>query len=284
MKKIVFSTTICIFLITFIAGISIVFGAANDAATKPIIENKINQFENIKKIIRQIDTLYEKGVQHNYQQSGMLIIKISLDLCQKALKTYPDDYEILWRFSRSCSQYAETAVILNREDWKEIGKKWGEQGIISADKAQTIEPERVEAYFWQVVSIGKYNNAVGVWNAMKKGFLPKIQHSIKKSYEIDKTYLDYSPVWSSFLINWSLPKMFKRDDKAYAFFKEFESNTSWSFEPYVRYPKAAEYLMSLDDKNARAGARKLLNLALSDPNPRKYYYDRAKKMIDKVEH
>ncbi len=231
--------------------------------------------------IIEIDTLLERGMKENYKKSGMALVKKSLDLCLNLVEDNPNNYEVLWRCSRSCAQYAEAAFGLQAEQWKEISSKWGKRGMEFGAKAQKIEPERVEAYYWQLHSLGRYAKVTGLITAIREGFKKMSDHSIVKMYKIDKSYLDYSPVYMMAMRYYELPWPMKDKKKALKYYNEFSANTKWQWEPHLKYPNVAKLLIGLKKEHYIQEAKKLLDFMISDPHPRPYYQSMAKKLLKK---
>ncbi len=58
--------------------------------------------------------------------------------------------------TKSLREYAEAAMIMKMDGWRDYCVKWGRLGISYSDKVKAIEPKRVEAYYWQAQCIGKH--------------------------------------------------------------------------------------------------------------------------------
>jgi hypothetical protein len=228
--------------------------------------------------LQRIDGLLEKGTDENDRASGLDLMKASLDLCLKCMEERPDDYEVLWRCARSAHQYAETARNQQAAGWKETCKEWGRQGMEIAGRAQGIEPERVEGYFWQAACIGVYSDGTGVMTAVKEGFYKKSKNAMAKAYELDKSYNDYDPVFGSAMFWIALPFPLKSKKKALEYYREFEQSTTWTVRPYLRRLYGADLLMQVKPKGYKEEAKALLDHALQAPHLQKYYKDWAEEL------
>lgn len=237
---------------------------------------------NNTELIKQIDTLFENGLKENYKASGMTTLKQSLDLCLESKEKFADDYDILWRTARSAVEYAEVSKTLQIEGWKKNCRQYGKMGMNIAEEAQKIDPNRVEAYWWQVKSIGKYADGAGIVTAIKEGFYGKSKNSMGKAYEIEKSYCDYGPVHAHCMFYHTLPWPMKDKKKALKYYEEFAANTKWTFDPYIEYQITAEFLMTLKGEEYQKEARRLLEIAISDYPHYEYYHDRAKKLLKKM--
>jgi tetratricopeptide (TPR) repeat protein len=234
-------------------------------------------------VVERIDALFERGKEQNYHTAGMELLKESLDLCLGAVEKRPDDYEVLWRCTRSAYKFAEAAQILQLDGWEEVCKEWGKKGLAFSERAQRIDPERVEGYFWETACIGVYADATGPFTAIKEGFYEKSKKAMARAYELDKAYNDYDPVFGSAMFYIALPFPLKDKKKALKYYREFEKLTSWTENLYVRRVHAADLLMTVKPKHYKQEARKLLEKVLSDPHPRKYYHDWALKLKGKLD-
>ncbi len=230
------------------------------------------------KEIEGIDRLLERATEENYKASGLDLFKESLDLCLACMRERPDDYEVVWRCARSAHQYAETARNLLVEGWEGICREWGKKGMEMAEKAQGIEPGRVEGYFWEAACVGVYSDGTGVMTAVKEGFYKRSKNAMVKAYEVDKSYNDYDPVFGSAMFWIALPFPLKSKKKALEYYREFEQSTSWTVRPYMRRLYAADLLMQVKPKGYKEEAKALLDQALQAPHMQKYYSDWAEEL------
>ncbi len=232
--------------------------------------------------INKIDSLLESGMIENYQPSGVKLLKEALDICLSLVESHPNNYEVLWRCTRSCAQYTEAVFGLQAEQWKDICKTWGKRGMEFGKSAQKIESERVEAYYWQLKCIGSFARAAGIISILTEGLKGMSDHSMAKAYELDKSYLDYSPVFMRAMQNYECPRPFRDKKKAMEYYKEYNSNAKWQWESHIKYTSFAKLLTSLKKEEYTSEAKRLLELAISDPDPRPYYHEMATKMLEKV--
>jgi len=232
--------------------------------------------------VQRIDRLLDKGVAENYRTSGLDLMKESLDLCLACMEEDPEAYEILWRCARSAHQYGEAARSLQVAGWEEICKEWGKQGMDIAGRAQSIEPDRVEGYFWQAACVGVYSDGTGLMTAVKEGFYKRSKNAMAKAYELDESYNDYDPVFGSAMFWITLPFPLKSKKKALAYYREFEEKTTWTLRPYVRRIYGANLLMEARPKGYKEEAKGLLEKALTAPHLQKYYKDWAEDLRSKL--
>ncbi len=245
--------------------------------TGDVVHGKTSS-NNLGSAIAEIDELLKKGVAENYKPSGMDTLKKCLDLCLKTLKDNQNDYEILWRCARASGEYAEAAMIMKMDGWRNYCVKYGKLGISYSDKAKAIEPKRVEAYYWQAQCMGKHIDATSFKDGFKEGYAPKLLLNITKCYTIDRTYHDYSPLFIAAVFFNELPWPLHDKKRALKYYKEFATKTKWEVDSARRRTFAAKLLLSFEDKEYRKEAEKLLEAILKDPHPRQYYCDQARKI------
>jgi hypothetical protein len=244
-------------------------------------EAPVQRADPVKEIER-IDRLQERATEENYKASGLDLFKESLDLCLTCMGERPDDYEVLWRCARGAHQYAETARNLEIDGWEGICKEWGKKGMEMAEKAQGIEPGRVEGYFWEAACVGIYSDGTGVMTAVREGFYRRSKTAMAKAYELDKSYNDYDPVFGSAMFWIALPFPLKNKKKALEYYREFEKSTTWTVRPYLRRLYGADLLMQVKPKGYKEEAKALLEQALQAPHLQKYYRDWAEELQAKL--
>ena len=232
--------------------------------------------------LQEIDTFYERAAAENYKESGLALMKEAVGFCLQCMEKSPTDYEILWRCARAAHQYAETARNLMVEGWKEICKEWGRRGMEIAEKAEGIEPQRVEAHFWEVACIGDYSDGSGLMTAVKEGFYKRSKTAVARAYELDKSYNDYDPVFANAMFWITLPFPLRSKKKALRFYREFEAEAQWSVRPYVRRVYGANLLMEVRPKGYKAEAKALLDYAVTAPHLQKYYREWVQRLRTKL--
>ena len=232
----------------------------------------------------RVDALYDKAMEKNYSAEGFALMKESLAICEGLLEANPSSYDLLWRSGRAAIGLGETAKILKRPDWKELGASLAKKGIDWTEAAKNAEPGRVEGYFWQMKAMGLVYEAKGFIAFAALGYVPRSRENMDACCAIDPSYMDYSPILARALYLFTAPPLFGRDVAgALAGYAEFAAKTRWSFEPYRQYAEAARLLMSANGKEGAQSARALLLAALADPTPRPYYYELAAALLAKLD-
>jgi len=235
-------------------------------------------------LTQKADALYEKALSENYRPEGLDLMKKSLDLCVVLLEANPEKYELLWRCARSALQIAETAKILKNPDWKQLYVPLLKKSIDWAEAAQEIEPDRIEAYFWQMKALGLAYEAQGPIAFIAMGYAPKSRRNIDACCAIDPSYMDYTPILAHALYLFTAPPFLGKDiAKAHNCCREFMANTRWGFEPYRQLMEVAGVLISTREKECIERARSLLHAALADPTPRPFYHEAAAAMLARIE-
>lgn len=273
-----------VFLITFLFCLNIsengrTVNKSDRFSEKPIspsaiLNSKINPDNPLKLELEHIDKLFHEGSENNFTATGFEMLKTSFTLCEKLMVEHSENYEVLWRYARGAYKYAESSKCLELDGWKKICGDFGKKGMKVAGEAQKIEPNRVEAYFWQTACIGEYIYDAGIITAIKEGFYPVTKRSMKKAYELDKSYHDYNPVFGMAMIYYSPPWPLKNNKKALKFLKEHNEKASFIWEDYIRYTRSADFYLKLKskDEEMKKEAEFCLKKVLNDHPQRKYYY------------
>jgi tetratricopeptide (TPR) repeat protein len=112
----------------------------------------------------------------------------ALNALKEAIKAYPEDFELLWRYARLNFWFADSS------DSKDAKAKYGKEGYLAGQKAATIKPDRVEGYFWGVASLGMYSEGIGILKSIKEGNKGKFEEMLNKALKIDRTYEGGGPI------------------------------------------------------------------------------------------
>lgn len=246
-------------------------------------DQKILDDNTLKPLLVRIDKIFHEGSKTNHSLSGVNKLKESLEMCVKANNEHPNNYEIMWRYARGAYKYTESLRCIEHDGWRKQSREWGKKGMKIAERAQKIEPNRVEGYFWQSNCIGRYVDDSGIITALKEGFLPKSKKALAKSYEIDKTYYDFDPVFGKAMLNHTVPWPLKNKKDALKLYIEYSAHTKYTWEYYIKYIHGADYLITLKGKEHKAQAKILLEKVINDPNRREFYYKWAQKLMKEIQ-
>ena len=131
--------------------------------------------------ITQADALFEKG-----DITNIASILESISLYIKAVEANPNSYEANWKCARAHREYADHALEGEHEGWEDICKEYGKKGMGYAEKAQELEPEKVEGHYYYGLSAGTYSDGVSILKALREGLKGSTQDAFYDAYEIDK--------------------------------------------------------------------------------------------------
>ncbi|MCF8025704.1 MAG: hypothetical protein K9K82_09470 [Desulfobacteraceae bacterium] len=163
--------------------------------------------------LNRADLLYAEGTMDSLRQSVVLY--------KQAARQQPDSYEAFWKASRSCRAITRMAVIGELDNLKEIGASYGKQGMELAQKAISLEPEKVEGHYYYAVNVGGYAKGASIWSILSEGLKDKAEKHLKKAYEIDREYNGFVLLMHMGLYYEVLPWYAGRDnDKALAHYRE----------------------------------------------------------------
>ena len=203
-------------------------------------------------ILEQADTLYDKGGLENYQKT--------LSLCLKTLENNPDSYDFSWRCARVYRRYGEEAKREKLEGWEEICKDYGEKGMVYAQKAIELNPDKPEGHYYYSLSVGTYSDGVSILTALAEGLKGKTQTGFEKAYEVNPMMADAGPILALGRFWAVLPWPYKNKKKALEYYREYEKtpffNQSAEGKIYL-----AELLLKIGGEKNKAEAESLLKKA-----------------------
>ncbi len=159
-----------VFMLTFTLNLTTSVYATTSAVLKTnkiqsipatsILDAKISPDNPIKENLEKIDLLFHQGSAKNDTKAGIDLLKKSLSICEKLMSKHTEDYEVLFRYARGAYKIAESMKGIQMKGWKDICSEYGKKGMKISEKAQKLEPNRVEAYFWETACIGEYMDGV----------------------------------------------------------------------------------------------------------------------------
>jgi tetratricopeptide (TPR) repeat protein len=197
--------------------------------------------------------------------------KKALDLAIKAVQQQPQSYEANWVVAKAYRLVGDETKKANLPNWKVVCKENGKKGMQYAEKAISIDPNKVDGHFWFACSVGTYSDGVSILTALKEGLKDKTQKGFETSYKIDKMYNDAGPVLAIGRF-WSvLPWPLNDKKKALLYLEEFQKY-------FPNKPEGQVYLgQAYLDVKDKTKAKAILEKATSSND--KYYSDMAKKML-----
>jgi tetratricopeptide (TPR) repeat protein len=218
------------------------------------------------------DALYEAGGMANYQAA--------LPLYEQAVAQDGNDHEALWKCARAHRDYGNAIKQRGQAGWEDLCARHGKAGMQFAERAIAVAPEMVEGYYYYGLSVGIYADGVSILTALSQGLKNKTQQSFEKAYAVDKRYNRGGPMLSLGRFWTVLPWPMADEDKALAYFREFQSagflDTSVEGKIYF-----AELLIDMGGKDNAAEARKLLQEAVSSPET--YFAEWAGRLLQELD-
>ncbi len=161
------------------------------------------------------------------EEADALVAKRDPDSLLKAADIYkelcqinPASCEAHWKVAKASILYGEYEKYNMAENYEDIAKKYGKQGLDYGEKALEICPDSIDATFWFALSAGAYAEGSSIITALKEGLKGKFQKNFEKVYEIDKSYWGYYPVLALGEFWYSLPWPMADNDKALKYLKE----------------------------------------------------------------
>jgi tetratricopeptide (TPR) repeat protein len=140
--------------------------------------------------------------------------KAALEALEAAYKEDENNFDLTWRLSRTHFWIADQTK--DRKKKAENGKRGFEYG----EKAAGMKPNRVEGWYWGVVSLGMYSEGIGILASIKEGNKKKFDKFLDKSIAIDKAYEGAGPLRTKGRSLARLPWPMRDRDKAVEMLKE----------------------------------------------------------------
>ncbi len=127
-------------------------------------------------VIEDYAALMEKANAFYDQRDQTGAIEKAIAYYKKALAQNPEDYESLWRLSRSYWWQGDHAPKSKKADIFEAGKS-------AAERAQKAAPDKTEGYYWFGVNLGRASEVRGIMNSLFS--VDTLRKSQEKVLEID---------------------------------------------------------------------------------------------------
>ncbi len=166
--------------------------------------------QSIDEIIKKSDDLQNKVSADAEHEALVKMLK------DAAIKN-PNSFELQWRTARALGIWADQINMRNtldnakkanpknidailaaeKEMSPELGKKvsaLGGEARGYAEKAISLNPNRVEGYYYNSLALSMYSLGKGVISALAEGIRPRLVEAVKKAIEKDKAYNDGSPL------------------------------------------------------------------------------------------
>jgi tetratricopeptide (TPR) repeat protein len=203
--------------------------------------------------------------------------KKAVDLSLKGVQAQPQSFEANWVAAKAFRLYGDESKKHNVSGWKGICEEYGEKAMAYAEKARTIDPKKVDGYFWYGCAVGTYADGVSIVTAIRKGLKNKTQSALESSYKIDKTYEEFAPIKALGRFWFVLPWGMRDWDKSKTLLEEFAKANPNDAEGQLYL---GEVYNALKEKDK---AKAVLTKAAAAPAAKdKYYADQAKALLGKL--
>ena len=215
----------------------------------------------------EADALFEKGDITNISS-----ILESIPLYIKAVGVNPDSYEANWKCARAHREYANLNLEQESEDWEDICKKYGKDGMEYGEKAIELESDKVEGQYYYGLCVASYSDGVSILKALKEGLKGSTQDAFYAAYEIDKMFAEGGPILSIARFWHQLPFPLRNKKRAEKYFNEHH-------ESFPDDPQGLVYFAELlIDRRKKDEAKPLLEKAVAGDEP--YYSKWAKRLLE----
>jgi len=222
--------------------------------------------------LTEADALYDAG--------GLENLRAAIPLYEKAVAERGDHYESLWKCARAHRDFGNKIKQKGEDGWEDLCAKHGKAGMQFAERAVALAPQKVEGYYYYGLSVGIYSDGVSILTALSEGLKDKTQENFEAAYRIDKQYNRGGPILSLGRFWTVLPWPMDDEDKALAYFREFQSagflETSDEGKIYL-----AELLIDIGGDENEAEARRMLQSAAQSSEP--YFADWARRLLEDLD-
>lgn len=223
-------------------------------------------------IIIELDSLNDEATIANYQKS--------INICEKALKTDPDAFELNWRCARAYRWYGELAKRAGMKDWEDICAKYGKMGMDYAQKASELEPSLPHGYYWYGVNVGIYSDGVSIVRAISEGLKGKTQKNFEKVYEADKNFENAGAILSLGRFWAVLPWPLNDKKLSLKYYREYQKTEHFGIAVVEGPIFLSELLIDMGSAANKTEAKQLLGNVKTD---NKYFKDRIQKLLAKLD-
>lgn len=214
-----------------------------------------------------------------YDQGGVENFKKSIDLYIKAVEQDPNDYEAAWKCARAHREYADKAKKKGMEGWEKICAQYGKAGMLYAQKAIELKPQRPDGHYYYGLNVGIYSDGVSIFTALREGLKDKTQKSFEKTYEINKMYKEGGPMLSLGRFWAVLPWPLRDREKSLAYYREYQQTQYFATNTEAQL-FLAELLVQIGGDKNKTEAKGYLETALTSEDP--YFKDWAKQLETKI--
>ncbi|HEY8206320.1 MAG TPA: hypothetical protein VIG99_02485 [Myxococcaceae bacterium] len=119
-------------------------------------------------------------------------------LLAEAMKSFPDNAQVVWRQARWNVWRASS---LSGDAKKDLGKLTWELG----DKIAKLDPRLVEGPYYGALGIGQYSEGAGIVNALMQGLEGKFNDRLDKAIQMNADFDHGGPMMTKGRYFWSLP-------------------------------------------------------------------------------
>jgi hypothetical protein len=127
--------------------------------------------------VRQLDEVWQSQA-----RDGALADVIERGAAALALDG--QNFDLAWRMAR-----ASRTLAAQQHDG-EARRRFAADGMRWAERAIELRPDRVEGYFYSMLSVGEYGETLSVGRALLAGIGGKFERAGLKAYELDRDFED----------------------------------------------------------------------------------------------
>ena len=218
--------------------------------------------------IDDVDRLFGYGSDHSNERQA-------LQLIEAALKESPNDYQVLWRATRSLYYTADGLA-----DEKERIKMY-ERAMEIGARAVAQNPNGVEGHFWLAANVGGFCRDKGGMTAFRN--VKKARTGMEMVLKLNDAYEEGAAYMALGEIDRQLPGLFGGNLKRSIATLE-KGLTVAPKNPEIKYALAESYREANRKADARKQIQELLELPLNSPRANEYKraQEKARQLLPKL--
>jgi tetratricopeptide (TPR) repeat protein len=109
-------------------------------------------------------------------------LKVSVKALEKTAEAAPSGFESAWRLARAYGWLAEQVDDTSKKE------ALGRAGVTWGEKAQALEPDRIEGHFYVAIALGMYSEAIGATRALREGLKGRFDDALDKALAMNRDF------------------------------------------------------------------------------------------------
>jgi hypothetical protein len=222
-------------------------------------------------LLEEMDALNRAGGYDNQKKA--------IELGLAAVTAEPDSYETNWKLARAYAYYTHSLQEHLVPGWEEACRTDAKKGMDYAEKAMTLEPDKIEGCYFFAFNAGMYSFGISIFGAITEGLKGKTQKNFEKVYALDK-HFEEGDVMISLARFWhQLPWPLKNLKESLRYYREYQASPFYGKDPNTMVIMA-DLLADMGGKDNKQEAREILEVAMNGCGA--YYLAIAREVMKKL--